>query len=139
MVGCGKGPEEEDGMVQEGALGEGLGRGEGIVDNWKGGMEFGKESIISPIFFDIWYVRNNSSSEAGSMRPVTPISRKESSDFTNGLPYVLESGEKVPFGTFSGTVKELRRSGYSEFRDTERCLTVFLSCSSSLWISAILL
>ena len=27
MVGCGKGPEEEDGMVQEGALGEGLGRG----------------------------------------------------------------------------------------------------------------
>ena len=73
------------------------------------------------------------------MRPVKPMSRKESSDFTNGLPYVLDSGEKVPFGTFSGTLIELRRSEYPEFRDTERCLTVFLSCSNSLWISAILL
>jgi len=44
-------------MVQEGTVREDLGRNEAIVDNRKGGVEFGKESIISPIVCLISMVR----------------------------------------------------------------------------------
>jgi hypothetical protein len=45
----------------------------------------------------------------------------------------------VLFGFFSGLGKELGSSEGGDSREPDRCLTVRLSCSNSLWISAILL
>jgi hypothetical protein len=42
-------------------------------------------------------------------------------------------------GFFSGLGKELGSSEVGDIRDPDPCLTVRLSCSNSLWISAILL
>jgi hypothetical protein len=73
------------------------------------------------------------------MRAVSPST---SSDPVNGLPEVLGCGENVLFGTDSRAGYGLHCSESSsvlEVREPERCLTVFLSCSNSLWISAILL